>query len=75
MLDKQMLIKLCGVQIYRGNFSPISVSVVDGLGEEHSLFDFNPDAVRIQGEELVLLIEELTRKGALRIHPSSVQEF
>lgn len=75
MLDKQMLIRLCGVQIYRGNFSPISVHVVDSLGEEHSLFDFNPDAVRVQGEELVRLIEELTRNGGLRIHPKAVKEF
>ncbi len=75
MQKKEMLIRLCGVQIYRGNFSSLSVHVVDGFGEEHSLFDFNPDAVRIQGEELVLLVEELTRNGAMRIHPSAVKEF
>ncbi len=75
MLEKEMLIRLCGVQIYRGNFSPLSVHVVDSLGEERSLFDFNPDAVRIQGEELVRLVEELTKNGAMRIHPNAVEEF
>jgi len=75
MQEKEMLIRLCGVQIYRGGFSPLSVSVVDAFGEENSLFEINPDAVRIQGEELVRLVEELTRNGAMRIHPDAVKEF
>ena len=74
MEKRQMLIKLCGVEIYRGNFVPISVQVVDHAGET-TLFDFNPEAVNIQGEDLVTLIEELSRNGALRIHPRSIQEF
>ena len=61
--------------MYRGNFAALSVHIVDSFGEERPLFDFNPDAVRIQGEELVRLVEELTRNGAMRIHPNSVQEF
>ena len=74
MQKKQMLVRLCGVQIYRGNFSPISVSVIDHNGEE-DLFNFNPNAVQVQGEDLVRMIEEMSRNGALRIHPSSIQEF
>jgi len=74
MQKKQMMIKLCGVKIYQGNFAPISVQVVDHNGET-SLFDFNPRAVDIQGEDLVTMIEEMSRNGALRIHPRSVQEF
>ena len=74
MTRKEMVVRLCGVQIYRGNFAPISVSVSDHNGEEE-LFNFNPNAVQVKGEDLVKMIEEMSRNGALRIHPNSVQEF
>jgi len=72
---KKMLIKLCGVEIYRGNFAPLSVSSIDPMGEEQELFTLNPDAARIQGEELVMMIEALTKHGAVRVHPNSIKEF
>ena len=70
MIKKQMLIRLHGVQIYRGDFVPISVDIVDHNGEI-PLFNFNPDALKVGGEGLVNLIEEMS----LRIHPRSVKEF
>lgn len=69
-----MLIKLCGVEIYRGNLAPLSVDILDQKGET-PLFGFNPEAVQIQGEDLVRLIEEMSRNGAIRIHPRSIKEF
>ncbi len=75
MQEKQMLIRMCGVEMYRGNFASLSIHIVDSFGEEKPLFAFNPDAVRIQGEELVRLVEELTKNGAMRIHPNAIEEF
>jgi hypothetical protein len=74
MLKKQMLIRLHGVQIYRGEFVPISVDIVDHNGEV-PLFNFNPEGIKVGGEDLVNLIEEMSRNGVLRIHPKSIKEF
>ena len=74
-MEKQMRITLCGVQIYQGNLSPFSVGVVGEDGKETTLFSFNPDAVQVRGEEIVRLIEENSKRGTLRVHPSAVKEF